>query len=137
VAAIRVAAFGEVVYQDGYIDYVNSGVVYQPSRLVLYVVVTLLSLLMLASLFFTAAGLFIFQDKPMILEGLGSLLVWLIVLPVLIRVYYRMFKCGIVFWVREGVSVYLFTNRGRLVKANRLYRNLTILREQRLVTAPR
>lgn len=137
VAAIRVAAFGEVIYQDGYIDYVNSGVVYQPSRLVLYVVISLLSLLILASLSFLVAGIAVFQDRPMILEALGSLLVWLIAVPVMVRIYYRMFKCGLVFWVREGVSVYLFTNRGRLVRANRLYRNLTMLREHRLVAAPR
>jgi hypothetical protein len=136
VASIRVGAFGEVVYQDGYIDYVNSGVVYQPSKLMLYLAIIICTLVALGS----AAGIVlgIIQGRA---EIIATCVIWflgsLIALPVSVKIFYRLKKCGVVFWIREGICVYLFTNRGRLVKANRLYRNLTQLREQRISVAPR
>jgi type III secretory pathway component EscS len=136
VASIRVGAFGEVVYQDGYIDYVNSGVVYQPSKLMLYVAIIVCTLVALASAVGIVVG--IVQGLPVIIANCTLwFLVSLIALPVSVKVFYRLKKCGVVFWIREGICVYLFTNRGWLLKANRLYRNLTQLREQRITTAPR
>jgi hypothetical protein len=102
VAAIRTGRFGEVTFQDGCLEYINSGVIYQPSKLWLYVVTAL-----------TLGGLIVF-------------------LPVITSYYYRIKKCGLVFVIREGVSVYLFTDRDRLNIANRLYRIVMQAREVRV-----
>src|SRR5262245_4620219 len=37
VASVKIGSFGEVIYQDGYFEYINSGIIYQPSRLALYI----------------------------------------------------------------------------------------------------
>src|SRR5215204_7573906 len=39
VADVTIGAFGEVIYQDGYLEYINSSIIYQPSKLALYVLV--------------------------------------------------------------------------------------------------
>ena len=109
VAAIRVRSFGEVIYQDGFLEDVNSSVVYQPSKVMLYVIVLLLFLL-----------------------ALPTFGVALLLLPFAGRIFYAYKKSGIVFWIREGVSVYLFTNRNLLGRANRLTRESTKLREDRI-----
>ena len=106
VAAIKTGLFGEVTFQDGCMEYINSGVVYQPSKLWLYVA----SFLVVVSTF-----------------GVGILL-----LPVVTMYYYRIKKCGVVFVIREGISVYLFTDRDRLTIANRLYRIVMQAREIRV-----
>ena len=116
IAAIRVAFLGEVVYQDGYLEYVNSGVVYQPSKLWLYIYVAVLVLVGLLT-----------PGIPFFLRPLPILLI-----PFAIRLYYRMFKCGLVLWIREGVHIYMFTNRSRLVVANRMYRMIDKVRAERL-----
>src|SRR5258708_25510918 len=77
------------------------------------------------------------QGLPVIIANCTLwFVVSLIALPVSVKVFYRLKKCGEVFWIREGICVYLFTNRGSLVKANRLYRDLTQLRDQRITPAP-
>ncbi len=47
----------------------------------------------------------------------------------ILRLYYRFFKCGLVFWIREGIPLYVFVNRGRLLKANQMYRLLSQYRQ--------
>jgi len=136
VASIRVGAFGEVIYQDGYIDYVNSGVVYQPSKFMLYLAIIICTVVACASAVGIVVGI-VENITQIIVSGIIWFLVSLIALPISVKVFYRLKKCGVVFWIREGICVYVFTNRGRLVKANRLYRNLTQLREQRISVAPR
>jgi len=37
-----------------------------------------------------------------------------------------------VWWIREGIAVYVFTNRSKLTRANHLYRLCTQLRDERL-----
>lgn len=106
VAAIRTGFFGEVIFQDGCIEYINSGVIYQPSKLWLYV-----------TNFVVVIGTF----------GFGIFL-----LPIVAKIYYRLKKCGVVFVIREGVNVYLFTDRNRLIIANRLYRMVMQTREIRV-----
>lgn len=106
VAAIEFGFLNEVIYQDGCMEYINSGVIYQPSKLWLYVVAFLV-------IVFTF--------------GIG-----IILLPVVAIIYYRIKKCGLVFWIREGVSVYMFTDRNRLIIANRLYRLVMNAREVRV-----
>lgn len=108
VAALRVGAFGAVTYQDGYLEYLNSIYVWQPSRFSLYVWTFFLILFAIPTF------------------GLALLL-----FPVMVSTYYRFHKCGLVFVIRQGVSVYMFTNRKLLVRANSLYRDTVSLREDR------
>lgn len=106
VAGLRTKIFGEVTYQDAALEHVNSGVIYQPSRFWLYVFV-------IGSAFLTA--------------GFSLLL-----LPLTVRLFYRFKKSGLVLWVREGIPVYIFSDRKRLINANRLYRTALALRENRI-----
>jgi hypothetical protein len=111
ICSLQVGAFGEIAFQDGYLEQSNSGLVYQPDLLSLYSMVAVYSIL---ALIFTL--------------GLGLLL-----LPLVVQFYYRYKKCGIVWVIKEGVSVYIFCNRSRLALANDLYRVAGEVREQRMV----
>jgi hypothetical protein len=106
VAGMQVRILGGVTYQDGFLEFLNSGVVHQPSKLLLYLYVAAISILTL---------------------GIGLLL-----LPLTVRMYYRFKKCGLVLWVREGVPVYVFSDRKRIGVANNLYREAAHLREELL-----
>jgi hypothetical protein len=115
ICSLTVGAWGEVVYQDGLLEHYNSGVIYQPGLLGLYV----------------TCGLYILLVVPFTC-GVG-----LIAFPYLVQWYYRMNKCGMVWAIREGVSIYLFTNRNRLIRANDLYRLASAQHEKRLADLPR
>ena len=111
VAGMRVQILGGVTYQDGFLEYLNSGMVHQPSKLLLYIYVAIISVVTL---------------------GIGLLL-----LPLTVRIYYRFHKCGLVLWVREGVPVYVFSDRKRVGVANNLYREAAYLRGELLATGIR
>lgn len=106
IAAIKVKLFGEVAYQDGSLEHVNSAVVYQPSKALLYLFVIASSILTL---------------------GIGLLL-----LPVTVRLFYSFKKSGLLVSVREGVAVYMFSDRKLLKQANVVYRTALAAREHRL-----
>jgi hypothetical protein len=106
VAGLQVGSFGEVLYQDAPLEYVNSTIVYQPSRIGLYITVGVVAI---------------------VTFGVGLLLA-----PVIARGYYRRTKSGLVLNVREGVSVYVFIDRKRLPAANRFYKDFAGLREDRI-----
>jgi len=129
VATVRVARFGEVTYQDGYLEFINSGVIYQPSKLPLYIYVGAIISLPFLVLFATPfATLFPWNVLLFLLvSGLAILF-----FPIAVKWYYRAFKCGLVFWVREGVPVYIFANRKFLRRANTLFRNTGVCREKRI-----
>jgi hypothetical protein len=105
VATLRVRLLGEIDYQDASLEGINSGAVYQPSRLWLFVFVVVVSL-------FTA--------------GLALLL-----LPLTVSAYYRFRKCGLLLGVRHGLSLYVFCDPKLLRRANRLYRTALVRREGR------
>lgn len=107
--SLRVGKAGEVFYQDALLEGINSGAVYQPSLMPLYYAIGLLILL-----------------------ALGTFGVTLLFIPVAIFLYHKHTKCGLAFIVREGLTVFLFTNRKRLTLANRLYRNVMLAREHRV-----
>lgn len=102
IASIRVKLFGAVNYQDGSLEYVNSTVVHQPSVLLLYLWVIAVSILTL---------------------GVGLLL-----LPLTVRLFYRFKKSGLVLCIREGLSLYIFTDRKLLVTASAMYQMAATLR---------
>jgi hypothetical protein len=106
VAGLQVGSFGEVLYQDAPLEYVNSTVLYQPSRSGLYITVAVVAI---------------------VTFGFGLLLT-----PLIASWYYRRKKCGLVLNVREGVSVYVFIDRKRVPAANRFYKEFAGLREDRI-----
>ncbi len=108
VASLEVGVFGRVVYQDGFLEYVTSGVLYQPSLLGLVI-------MMIFGVIFAIATF-----------GLGLLL-----FPILIKAYYRFNKSGLVYVIQDGVSVYMFANRALIRRANLMYREVAGLRERR------
>ena len=110
VATLRIGAFGEVTYQDGYLENMNSAYVKQPSKLGLYVYAFILIVLAVPTL------------------GIS-----LLMFPVIARFYYRLHKCGAIFVIGEGISVYVFTNRKLLSRANELYRRAVALRDPRMM----
>ncbi|MBT9548653.1 MAG: hypothetical protein IV090_24885 [Candidatus Sericytochromatia bacterium] len=109
VADIKIDSFGEIVYQDGYLEEINSAIVVQPSKLKLYVVLIIACVLAIPSFGIT-----------------------LLLLPLIVRYYYRIVQCGLVFWIREGVPVYIFSNRSLLNRANNFCRNVALARENRI-----
>jgi hypothetical protein len=144
IASIRVGAFKEVIYQDGYLEHINSGVVYQPSKLKMYifmVVATIISLYISSSLWALIYSLMnprrgVMVDEDFWLPFIFGLVVLIALSPltwiVAAQLYYRVVKCGLVWSVREGVNIYVFANRNKLIRANHLYRISTELRDERI-----
>jgi hypothetical protein len=140
IASLRVAAFGKILYQDGYLEYTNSGVIYQPSKFWLYLTAFLGFLVAAITVVATfAVSLEVRQQiggvvgsVAMVLIDTLAVLIAICILPLCIKLYYSFNKCGLVWVIKEGISVYIFTNRSKLTKANRLYRLCTQLRDQRV-----
>ncbi len=157
VADITVGRFGTVTYQDGYLEHIHSGVIHQPSKFWLYFLIGLYlvsalsnaigfvnNLFSLNSSGFGGFNFFIFLIT--LISYIFSLGFTFILLFFLVRWYYRIVKCGLVFTVAEGEPlvtamgtyaftqrlVYIFTNRKLITRANSLYRCFIIQREARL-----
>lgn len=94
VCSLRIKRGGEMVFNSGYIEHVNSDAFYQPSLFLLWLLLALI-----------AVSTF----------GVGLLLS-----PWIIKAFYKMKKSGVVFWVAQGIPVYVFADRGNLTKAQRL-----------------
>lgn len=151
VANITVGYFGEVTYEDGYLEHINSGIIYQPSKLGLYLLIGIY-LFFGWSFFFPVLNLFLplldFVSLGLTtpLSAILRLTLSLLSLPLCIKLYYRIFKCGLVLTVRESEAyltvmgtyafterlIYIFTNRKLITRANALYRSFIIQREARL-----
>ncbi len=125
VADITVGRFDEVTYQDGYLESINSSTIYQPSKVPLYCYMGILIILVLV--FFIFAIILNLTVLAFLILGIGLLLI-----PFIVQGYYRLVKCGIVLWVKEGAPIYMFTNHKYLKRSNLLCRSLTILRENRI-----
>lgn len=133
IADISVGAFGEVIYQDGYLEFVNSGVIYQPSKLGLYLLFGFWLILSFIITSTTYGALYWnFGSGVSFFVSLIVFTLFLLLTPFLIKIYYGLVKCGIVFWVREGVPLYIFSNRRYLKRANWLCRGVTACREKRV-----
>ena len=89
--SLRIQRNGELEFSSGYLPGINSFAFYQPSLVPLWVLIAVL----IISTF-----------------GIGILLV-----PWTVKLYYRKKKSGVVFWVREGIPVYIFADRPNLHKA--------------------
>jgi len=106
IISLKVGSFGEVLYQDAFIEDFNSGAIYQPSVLGLYII---------------SAIVVVFTF------GIGLLLI-----PLIVKWYYQINKCGMVFFIKEGLSVYMFVNRNRMSRSNALWRLVSEIREGRI-----
>lgn len=114
VAALRIRRFGHVTYEDALLEHVSTGSVRQPSRLLFYF---LLAAVLVPTVGAGLALLSVVGPLSLALPALGFLL-----LPVVVRLHRAFVKSGLLFWVREGVPVYAYCDRGRLGRANVLFR---------------
>jgi hypothetical protein len=122
-ASLRVGLLGELLYQDGSLEYVNSSAVYQPSRLQMYLPAVIMVL------FF---GVMAFVALPPAAAVVVVVLATLLLVPLVVKATYRIRKSGLVVWVREGLAVHVFIDRPRIALANRFYRLACELRDERL-----
>jgi hypothetical protein len=125
VATLRISLLGGIQYQEGALEYVNSAAAHQPSIVSLYFGVARYALGTLVVAIILGVGVHWAASLLIILLGV-------ICVPVYVRFYYRKHKSGVVLWIREGVQVYAFIDRARMLIANRLYRECMNLREERL-----
>jgi hypothetical protein len=123
IATLRISLLGGVQYQDGSLEYVNSAAVFQPTKVTLYLYAAAVSII------FFVLG---YGIHPVV--SIGALLLSFILLPVTVRLYYRIKKSGVVLWIREGLVLYAFIDRKRMRIANEFYRVCADLREERLRT---
>lgn len=129
IASIRVSIFGNVLYQDGSLESINSSALYQPSLLLLYIwsAATLFFSLILGLMSGLAIG-----GVAGLLVALTWVLLGILCLPLVAKLFYRYKKSGLVLAVREGISVYIFIDRKRMGNAKRFYRLFCDQREERL-----
>jgi hypothetical protein len=104
ICSLRIGYFGEIVYQDAFIEEINSGVIYQPSVFKLYFVSVILCLS----------------------------IVGIILLNAWVRLYYTLNKSGLVWSVREGINVYVFANRSKIDSINNMWRIASNVRCERV-----
>jgi len=127
VASLKIGLFGAVLYQDGSLEYVNSSVIYQPSRLKLYLPAVLWILITFAAALTYTLGLGGSVIVPLLVLPIALLLV-----PLVVKLTYRFVKSGLAIWIREGLYVPIFIDRRRITLANRLYRLCSELRDERI-----
>ncbi|HEY6886912.1 MAG TPA: hypothetical protein VI300_04005 [Solirubrobacter sp.] len=114
VAAIRIGLLGDLNYQDGALEHVNSGLIHQPSLLWLYLFAAVMTIWPLA--FLIAAPL-----SAVVTLLLTPLI--LLALPLWTRLYYRLVKSGSILNVRNGLNAFVFCDRKRMGTLTRLYRD--------------
>lgn len=135
VASMMMKRTGELIYQDGYLESVNSTVLYQPSVWKLYLLIGMTIFLSLFTSVWILDRASRFSDSVPIGAALLSLFVLVLgglLVMVLPSLYFSHVKCGLVVVIREGVSVYMFANRGRLSRANAMLRTISRVRDHRL-----
>ena len=106
VASLEYGPFGKIMYSDAFIEEINSGIIFQPSVLSLYIIGIILCC--------TVVGILLLNT-------------W-------IKFYYKINKSGMVWCVREGVNIYAFANRSKIYLVNDLWRKASYLRGQRKQT---
>lgn len=102
-AVLEYGPFGKIFYSDAFIEEVNSGIIYQPSLIWLYIIGTILCLSIV---------------------GILLLNLW-------VRIFYARNKSGMMWCVREGVNLYCFANRSKIHLVNELWRKASYIRGQR------
>jgi hypothetical protein len=124
-ATLQISLLGGIHYHEGALEYVNSAAAHQPSQVSLYFGIARYALI--ALIVAVVFGIGVHWAVSILLLALAILC-----LPLYVKYYYRRHKSGVVLWIREGVQVYAFIDRKRMLIANRLYRECMNLREERL-----
>ena len=132
VADITVGFFGEVTYEDAFVETIKSSAIYQPSRLSLFIMSTFTILIALVTVAFIFTNLWWMGPFQKLLLTLLTAGLLFFAHTLLVRIYYGIVKCGIRFFVYQGITVYVYTNRRLLKRANALCRVLALQRENRL-----
>lgn len=94
VCSLRTKRGGEMTFSSGYLEHINSDAFYQPSLFMLWFMIIAIAI-------------------PT--WGLGLLLT-----PLIIKQFYNFKKSGAVFWVREGIPIYVFADRQNLKDAQNI-----------------
>ena len=144
-ASLEVGPFKKIVYKDGYFENMTSGEVRQPTLFwlrVYQVFAFLLGLPFLALAIATGIawvasevfGLFAFptQAVPLIVGSIGAIMLIPFVMNFVTVLFYRINPSGLLCWVRERKPVVVSVSRDRMLKANRLFRLWSNLRDERL-----
>ena len=100
IVALQIGPFGQIIYQDGDIKHVNSGIIYQPRVLWLYIISFLLCCTIIGILF----------------------------IPFFVRIYYSFKKSGLVWSIREGIPVYVFASRNRISTISEYWSYVTTIK---------
>jgi len=132
VATIRIGRFGEVVYQDGFLELINSSATLRSSKLGLYLYVLVQIIIFSPWSYSNLINILLNITPPIFINILISVLMSVLLIPLSVRWYYQVFKCGLVFHLEKGTSVYIFTNHRFLKRVNVLSRHVTACREAQL-----
>ncbi len=135
-AAIEVAAFGKVTYQDVYIEHINGIQISRPS---LFIIISGTLGITFAFLYQVLIK-FQINETPLLAYILNNpnfligLLFVFVGLPIVIfafvaRFYYRRNNSGLILSVREAPYLYIFANPHTFLKMSNLYRKLTEIRD--------
>lgn len=100
---IEYGPMGKILFQDAFIEDVNSGIIYQPSVFWLYFIGVLLAC--------TIIGIFL--------------------IPGWVHLYYQINKSGMVWSIREGFSVYAFADRSKINEVNTFWWHVANVRTLR------
>jgi hypothetical protein len=144
IAALRVGPFKKITYEDGFYENMTSGGIYQPSKFWLYVFLvigllggfalfTIVIGFILNFLLVNIFGLFELSggSEIFIFSGIVSIFLIPFIGSFITMAFYRANPCGLACWVRERYPVYVFVNREKMTRANKLYRLWSSLREER------
>lgn len=104
IATIQYGSFGQISYQDAFIEELNSGIIYQPSIFALYII----SIILACSI------------------------IGIVLIPTWVQFYYQIKKSGLVCSIREGFSVYAFANRSKINEVNKFWRKVANVRTLRV-----
>lgn len=133
VADITVGFFGEVTYEDSYLETLQSSAIYQPSRLSLFLITALTALV---ALYLITIAVFLpwLNFFVKFLMVIAIVAIWFLVHVFILRMYYGLVKCGVRFFgtVSGLTSVYIYTNRRLIKRANILCREFAIRRDLRM-----
>ena len=133
IISINIGMFGEVTCRDAFLENVTSGVVYQPSKALLYLAYFFIGLFSLwIAVFPAGSGLAAGSPMFTLLFPLLAGLFFLASIHIATILYYSLKKCGLVYVIQERYTVYMFCNRNAMGKANRLYKTTGVSRDARL-----
>jgi hypothetical protein len=143
-SVLRVGPSKKIIYEDGFYENMTSGGIYQPSKFWLYIslVIGVLAGLVLFKviiesilnvLFIQIFGLveLINETVLTIFAGIISIFFLPFIGNFITIIFYRFNPCGLSCWVREKRPIHVFVSRDKMLKANRMYRIWSNLKEER------